>query len=70
MPESFFRIQLGGVGRKIVDFDIFPILSKPLISLRFLMIGSIVLDQVNPLGFFIILRPEMIFQKFPIGFGI
>ena len=48
LPDPFRRIQLRPVGRKLEDFEIAAVRLEPGIGFLLLVIGSIVMHQVNP----------------------
>ena len=48
LPDPFRRIQFRPVGRKLEDFEIAAVRLEPVIRFLLLVIGSIVMHQVNP----------------------
>ena len=49
LPDPFRRIQFRPVGRKLEDFEIAAVRLEPVIRFLLLVIGSIVMHQVNPM---------------------
>ena len=47
MPNPFDGIELGGVGRKQIDFQLLTVRAEPIVDVRLFVIGGIVLYQVN-----------------------
>ena len=50
MPDSFQSIEFGGVRWQIVDLDVSAVGGKPSPYLPILVVGSVVLDQIDFLG--------------------
>ena len=50
MPDSFQSIEFWGVRRQIVNLDVSAMGGKPLPYLSILVVGSVVLDQIDFLG--------------------
>lgn len=48
VPKSFDGIQFGRIGGKQKDLDALAVFPKPVVDFRLLMIGGVVLDQIQP----------------------
>ena len=47
MPDPFDGVELRGIGRKQVDFQSAAVRAEPFVDFGLLMVGSIILDQVD-----------------------
>ncbi len=70
MPDSFHGIELRRIGWKQIDFQAFAIRAKPFIDFGLLMIGGIVLYQVDSMVAPVETRQQGVLQKIDIGLRV
>jgi hypothetical protein len=70
VPDSFDGIKLGRIGGKQKHLDFLTVFTEPLVHLRLLVIGSVVVNQVETMAASVEGRQQYVFQEIDICGGI
>ena len=66
MPDSFHGIELRRIGRKQIDFHSFAVHAEPFVDFGLLVIGRVVLYQVDAMVAPVEARQQGVLQKMDI----
>src|SRR5277367_4931839 len=70
VPNAFGGVEFRPVRRQLKNLQIAPVFGKPVVCLLFLVIGSIVLNQINPMAAAVIRRQENLIHEGQVGFPL
>lgn len=70
VPESFDGVQFGRIGGKEKDLNALSVFLKPVVDFRLLVIGSIILDQIDPVAALIKRGHQSLLQILDVGGGV
>lgn len=70
MPHSFHGIKLRGIGGEQENFHAAAVCAEPFVYLRFLVIGSVVLNQVDAMIASVETWHQRVFEEINVGLGV